>query len=454
LNFSQKILDAVIKNSLELDCINVTLTQNVETNPVVFKGPGTIFQDENGTLRLKMYHAFQDLPKEIFPLDLEYTPGEIIRDKHYSSLRAMDIHGNVWTARRVSVNRRLSFPATGTIIKTSLTEIVNTEERKISNEKSHLTVFVKGRYSIPCNEAEDLPEGGWILNTSEFNVENINFKFKKDEQSLEIKASGLKQNMPDFLENHMIEALSVIFGCMVSPVFTIWSHDNISETKIRPVDLMLSESPLPRPIEHTTPESLDNFKAFIVSYLQFSMDRETYTPLIGYWHKIYSAYQGRIENAALALTVSIEGVLKEYFQGYGHAEQDILKKAEEAKKAIDNLEVIDRIKNMILKSLERIKRPSPKSALIDISRQGWFPKQLVDVWEKLRNRSTHADQIDYNKEELQDYMNQFNSCLNLFYRLIFIIISYRGKFINHTLKGWPEHEFKAELPDEPGTLLQ
>lgn len=446
LNFSKEIFVSVIKNALELDCIDITLTQNTSVEPKVFKGAGTIFQDESGTIRLKMYHGFQDLSKESFPLDLEYTPGEIIGDEHYYSLRAIDIHGNVWTARRVSVNRRVSFPAAGTIIKTSLAEIVNTEERKISNEKSHLTLFVTGRYSIPCNKAEDLPGGGWILNTSEFSVGNINFKFKKDEQSLEIKASGLKQNMPDFLENHMIEALSVIFGCMVSPVFTIWSHGNISETKIRSVDLLLSESALPKPIVHTNPESLDNFKAFIGSYLQFSMDRETYSPLIGYWHKIYSAYQSRIENAALALTVSIEGVVKEYFHGYGHAEQGILEKVEEAKKKIEGFDFIDRIQNLLLNSLERMKRPSPKSILIDISRHGWFPENLVEDWEKLRNRSAHADKLDYSKEELQDYLNQFHTCLNLFYRLLLLTISYKGRFINYTLPGWPEQEFKSELP--------
>jgi hypothetical protein len=364
--FARDILNSVMKNSLELDCINITLTQDIATDPVIFKGPGTIFQDESGTIRLKMYHGFQDISKEIpLALELGFAPGKIIEDEHYYSLEAMDIHGNVWNAKRVSVNGDVLFPAAGRIIKTSLDEIVNTAEKEIASEKSLLALFAKGNYSFPCNKAEDLPGGGRSFNTSTFSIENIDFVLKKGEESLEIRAIGLGKDMPASLENHIIEALCIIFGRVVDPVCTIWSRGKVSETTIRSVHSRQFNDPLPAPIEHKRPDRIDDFIAFIGSYLHFFRDSEMYPPLFGYWHKISRAYQSEFETAALALTVSIEGVIKEYLQNYGHAEESFLKAAVETKKVIENLGLIERIRQLILQSLARLKRPTPKSALID-----------------------------------------------------------------------------------------
>jgi hypothetical protein len=446
MNLSDTILDSALNNSLKLDCVEMILTQNVSSDPIILKGSGSIYQDEKGSLKLKMYHVFKEISKEMLQREFSSPPpGKIIGDEDYYSLEAMDMSGNIWKAKRLLIGGDLSFPSKGRVIRASIFEIVNSSERVLIDKES-LTLFVIGKFSIPWNATEKLAQGGWIGNILKFSLDDIDYEFKKFEKFLAIGINGHGTNILNHLKNSVIEVLSILLGRVVRPCCLIERSGNIIKKKIRSIDLKKTDSALPPPIENN--EEPD-FVEFIKCYLK-RFNRQ-YPPLFGYWHKINSAHQGQVEISALALSVSIEGLVKEYFVDYGHAESKLLKEAEDAENVIKGLGFTTRLLNRLLESLNLLKKPSPKSALYDLSRQGWFPKSLVEVWVKLRNKSTHADKLnlDIEEEELQKYLDEVNSCLNLFYRLVFWVISYKGKFINHSLRGWPLDKFGTSQENKP-----
>jgi hypothetical protein len=51
-------IKSILNADLVLDFIKITLTQQKEDNPKVYTGSGSIFQDTQGGLRLKMYHEY------------------------------------------------------------------------------------------------------------------------------------------------------------------------------------------------------------------------------------------------------------------------------------------------------------------------------------------------------------------------------------------------------------
>lgn len=153
------------------------MTQKIDKDPIVYTGPGTIRQNDDGILELKLYSKINDLKKEISHQFKHHTPGKIIADENYFTLKAIDMCGVEWISDNIGVSADVSFPASGQVIKSKLKEIETIEEGS-RTEKNYLFVVVPGKYEIPCNEKEDLPHGGWGLIRSVFTANNLKFDLK------------------------------------------------------------------------------------------------------------------------------------------------------------------------------------------------------------------------------------------------------------------------------------
>ena len=177
LNFTFETIEKIISNTFEIDCIDISLTQKIEKEPIEYNGPGTIYQDEQGILQLKIYSRIKDMKKEVSNLFKYHTPGKIIADDNYFSLKAVDMSGKEWVSDKVWASANVSFTANGQVVKTRLSEIESIEDRS-TTERNYLFIIMPGKHEIPCNEKEDLPNGGWRLNKSVFSVNNIDFEFR------------------------------------------------------------------------------------------------------------------------------------------------------------------------------------------------------------------------------------------------------------------------------------
>ena len=172
MNFNIDTIEKFTSNTFEIDCIDITLTQKIDKDPIVYIGPGTIRQNENGILELKLYSKINDLKKEISHQFKHHTPGKIIADENYFTLKAIDMSGVEWISDNIWVSANVSFPASGQVIKSELKEIETIEEGS-RTKKNYLFAVVPGKYEIPCNEKVDLPNGGWRLSRSVFTASNL-----------------------------------------------------------------------------------------------------------------------------------------------------------------------------------------------------------------------------------------------------------------------------------------
>lgn len=441
--FNKETIDKLISNSLEIDCIDICLTQKTDKNPLMYKGPGTIHQDEHGILQLKSYSKTNELSKELSHILKYNPPGKFIADDNYFTLKAVDMYGNEWLADNILISTSGSIPNSCLVIKSKLREIESIKQinTRSNTENNYLLIIVPGKCDIPCNEKEDLLTSGSRLNKAVFSANEIDLEFKKLDNCLIIEANANPENLEKNTYIKLIEALSIITGLIVRPVVIRNTQKDRDTVKIISVDNSFTNKKFPLPIKHSTPADLESFTCFLEKYL-INID-VPFSELFGFWHKINRAWQGGIENTSLSLGVAIEGIVKTYFIKLGMPDGEIIQQAEEAKQILKNMDLGQRIKDRLLGSIDGLlNNTSPKSALYKMAQDGLLNKSMPSAWDKLRNKSAHPDKTNQDLSAVQKDIDRFYTCIALFYMLLFIIIKYEGSYTDFSESGWPEKKFQ------------
>jgi hypothetical protein len=94
----------------------------------------------------------------------------------------------------------------------------------------------------------------------------------------------------------------------------------------------------------------------------------------------------------------------------------------------------DRLKARVIGAISQIRQIRAGDLLRALVRRRVLEKAQADAWVSLRNVSTHAYQLTTKPEELRTLVPEVQ---NLFYRLIFEAIRYRGAYTDYASPGWP-----------------
>ena len=444
MDFNKEKIDKFISNSFEIDCFDICLTQKTENDPIIYTGPGTIYQDEQGILQLKLYSKLNDMYKELSYQSKNDIAGKIIARDDKFTLKATDMFGNEWVTDNIWISDSTSYFTANLVIKSKLDEIKNIKSNEIQSnfKKNSLFIVVPGQYKIPCNEKEDLPNGGRRLNRAVFSANEIDFEFRKYDDYLTIHANAKTGKLDKDVCLKLLEALSIITGCKVRPIVIKNTQKDKVVLKIKSVDNSFANKKLFPPFKHSDPTEFESFTCFLEKYLVNI--KSPFSDIFGFWHKINRAWQASIENSSLSIGVAIEGTLKSYFRERGLPDEEILQQVEKAKNLIENSNLGKKIKNRLFGSIGLLKNASPQGALNQMVQEKWLNKTMVSEWKELRHKSVHPDKMKQGPIVFQKYINRINTCLALFYRLVFIIIKYEGSYIDYSERGWPEKKFKLK----------
>ena len=90
-------LKSIENNRFHLDCSSIVLTQDAgHESPVVYNGPGTIYQEDDNRFIVKVFcQGKTDIRTALGNIN-RLVPGKLVDDKEYYSLRATDIKGGTW----------------------------------------------------------------------------------------------------------------------------------------------------------------------------------------------------------------------------------------------------------------------------------------------------------------------------------------------------------------------
>jgi hypothetical protein len=221
LNFNNDEIEKLISNKYELDCIDITMAQQVEEDPIVYSGSGTIYQDKNGVLNLKLYSKISDLKKELIQSFSHHTPGKILGNEHYFSLKAIDMSGEEWISENIWVSGHVSVPSATKVVKSELKEITHVSkiDARVKSEKSSLFIVIPGDIEIPCNRIEELPNGGAKRSKSVFSFNQTEIDLKKRDTYLAVNLTTDSNSYNEKICTNLLESLSIIFGRLVRRIY-------------------------------------------------------------------------------------------------------------------------------------------------------------------------------------------------------------------------------------------
>jgi hypothetical protein len=444
--FTPTAIEAILSNKYSEDFFDISFTQNKDENPVQYRGPGTIYQNEKGEIRVKLFHAAAtDVGYHLslfFGKD-NLAPGKLLPKHHFYTL-TINEHNRTWTAEYIYLDNDLHVSDDGVLIDTKINKISIIEKRQfIKGGQNFATAHVLGKYSLPANK-EKVTKYCSSISITTLDINKVKYEIEEEENHIEIHAELEYKDNPLEEIKIFLEALSIALGKHLVPVIltggnkdtfttSIYSQKNTSKHR-------KLEQPLPRFIIHN-PESLNEF----ISKYSITITRPL-SIIYRYWHRLFSSSDDSFENRDLIITTAVEGLLKELYKELGLPDKEFCEYIDEAKNIItsSSLEINKRALSRITSSLNNALLFSPKQALNSLQDLNIIKKVHLVIWKKTRNKSHHAEIMGEDVDKTEKSYYQILTCLELFYILIFYHINYKGKFIRYSLDGWPDVFFDPE----------
>lgn len=164
------------------------------------------------------------------------------------------------------------------------------------------------------------------------------------------------------------------------------------------------------------------------------------------WHRTLRTASD-LDIGPLAIGVNIEAVVMDLFASEVDIDAEFIDAIEKAKDTVQKSGMAERAKQRVLSSLGGAVKPGPKQVLTRLQEQGFTTADEVKAWTSLRNHAAHGGNVDDSTyEALQGTVDKYYKCLGLFYRVLFVVIGYRGQHRDFAAPGWPIAWFGSEPP--------
>ena len=433
-----------VRGSLTIDCVEIELVSN-GPDSVVYKGPGSIWQTDDGRLTLKLYCSNQVGCAEIQKIVGSYRIGEIVPDSAFFSLRAVDIHGQSWSGTRILP--RFSSGEAGTVMSADLQDLSTEAELQYTASRARMLLGFDQCVDFPCNATTEVettvagePYGtSASLNVARFSACGYEFTLQNEENWLVLELLSTGDVLPNSLDIRVSEALQFVLAQRL-----IWSFCEVYEgnkrlTVLRPSGrLETDQAPRP-PIALQRIDTTGSTWALFDKYLQHIIDydkQDKLHPLSALVRSVISATFSALESQALAISVAVEGVLRLEFQRFGLPGNQIEKEIETATKLIqDHPNLTGAFKTRVCGFLANMRRSRAKDRLRELVQKGLIEQELVRAWEETRHPAAHAEFIS-SSSSLGRTSRLLSLCLKvnqLFNNLVFLAIGYTGKYTDYSL---------------------
>lgn len=452
-------LDALANLKFEINCSIIVLTQEGDVdNPIIYKGPGTIFQNDEKSFSVKIFCEGKLDVKEFFGKINRLTPGKLIEDINYYSLKASDFAGNKWTANSIMPDLNGGIDIEGFLITGNFTRLFCHREENHDYRGTTLKLFYKGKHKIPCNTLKkskhfigsDDRGTSSSYNVAQFDIDDIEFEILSEDDRLIVYLFSQSDELTTVTAQRIHEALQFVLVDINPWDIILLQKNNVQETIFRAIPQSLKKSRVQPPLHFNTVDRDGRvWKLFELFFkYTFPYKNTDWHPLFELLHKVIESGEASIEAHALTLAVSIEGLLKKSFREIAVPDDEYVGKIKEAAKEINKSSIDNSLKSRLQGALGAMKTPRAKDRLHQLYELGIVEDRHVKSWGKMRNSSAHSDSLDIS--EIQNYLNDCSAMCMLFYHLIFYTIGYNGEYTDYSVYGFPKKTYKPQRPLQSG----
>lgn len=453
----KKQLDALAEGRFELAFARCELRQRGADDPHVLVGAGFLAQDKDGTLLLRM--AAHEERTDVQVLKMEFSQswaaGQIIPETDYYDLKAWTVSGVEWRAERVSPN--MDYGMHGTAARIRLRRIETRGQWEHRAERATVTVSIPEELGLPWHE--------WI-STSALSGAVDKFRYDTGQFSwFAHKFNGqttvgfsVEGDNAEPAYTHFLRALKIVLGRLIEPQQFSITEGHWRATCLASRSESTTKRRLAPPVRGLRLDA-DDTHAFIRAFLENSTREPLRTDAGGegghseliyrHWHRILRAWENDLENSALVLSVAIEGLIKEAFASEHDVDAEFIDQLDRAKPILEKVELDKRARNCVLASIGNARKPRVGDVLRRLVEQGALHDGHVKAWSALRNTAAHGGTLADDDLALQAYIDRFHICLDLFYRLVFVIIGYRGHHRDYSVVCSPAQQEWPIVPFPP-----
>lgn len=455
----EKIVKSLLAGDLEMPLSDCALRQFGVDSPIIYEGPGLLTQELDKSIRLRVFAAPVDL-FEAFKRDgnWDLTPGVLVPDSQYYDFEGKDPFGKVWRANRISIETDFG---SGTYVRVRPRILEKTEERSKPAERPVVTAFLPGKIELPWHAVTEKGERGWSVDQFERKAGRFEWRVVKTDDgawlTFKCEESPVEPRFEGFLHG-----LSILTGRWLKPIYlTIYEGDRQTTrmlNRLHEVDTEKLLSPI-----GTQRDFAEDAHLFLERFMGKAVDDEEggESPCElahRYWHRILRARESDIENSSLVLSVVVEGMVNKTLLSERDVDLEFIKQADEAQPIVEKAGLGPRALSCVLSRLKNAKRPRVQDTLRRLASEGVISDAHFKAWEKLRHAAAHGSVLEDDDRALQEHLDRFHVCLDLYYRLVFLLIGYQGRHTDYGTRGWPTRAFRldgevtARAADEPVSL--
>lgn len=442
----------------ELHCPSMTLAHNAaDDSRRRYRGVGSIRQTAGKGL-LFVFHPtgeHQTVSNELFgtlsPLR-SWPSGCLLPDDQYYSLEATDCLGRKWVNRRVIPESRIG-GADAFVVTGELTGLSATHDTGSSGRHDSLAFSVLGDIDLPMNNwtetqvvvADTKKQSCRRLNAARFQACGYTLLITKDGDLVTIDVVSDGKPFPCHIESRILQALQFVLAQPLNWFAMEKQVGGIESVSIQVPDTQASKPRLRPPIalwgrdpEGSVWKLLEQFLRHTIGY-----EEEDWHPLEGWLHFVLEASRESINSLALALSVSVEGVLGAEFGCFGAPSEVLIQAVGEATRDMDKWIKDGRLRDRLKGLLRDVLRPSPMDKLWQLVAEGATSAQLCNAWHELRNGAVHAG-----RPYSLPYQRLYDLChcvTVLLYHLVFRAIEYNGEYTDYSTHSWPTREYPPHV---------
>lgn len=343
--------------------------------------------------------------------------GSVLSDDSYFQLELVDSNGNIWTDEATAdIEHNITMYdglGTATIGSKSLTTHMSAPY--ISNYTHQILIKNVLKADFPDFRLKD----GTHVSIDPFN--SFTRIILDSSKKIDAMIGGV-----------LSEALSIVSGQQIQWIYDFHQHETELRITIWSINKPWTEKPLPNPIPKEDGQCLIDFVSSFVDQGKYLQDFTIY------WHSIHNAWQASSSTASLPLSVSIEGLVNNFFSELRVEDNQAKEAALAAQTILDQLEVSKELKERLKGCVANVGKSSVKRALKVLEEQGFLTTSLVKSYGAIRNRAAHGVPAKLDSdEEVQLHVTQTFGCLSLFYRLLLIHLKYSGSIVDHSSIDFP-----------------
>lgn len=414
---------AYLKGTLELHFRVIVLTQDVDDDPIVFSGPGTVYLDQ-GHLSYIIHHGLKgDENIRLLRSEFSGAPGQIVGRDQYYRFSGVDIYGQSWESIGVDA-RGGEYTPFASVVKGTM-ECLRLEPKENSKawERIEYYLLPNTHFLAPLIR----PEAGF-----ECVISGVTVKSRLESEFCYVSLLGGGVGVE--FGRSVLNSLDVMSGTLCSVAVVEFFCDKKYWVELHSYDTSLPNRQLSVPVE-----------------IEYSIESELYEGILNrlcpfflkeggryydYWFKLNRVWQGGIPPASLTIGIYIEGVLSTYFDLLGR-DSEFHDLAKSCIPKIKDLNIDGRVKDLLRSSIGNAGHFKAKNALRKLVEMGAITSGLADKWTRLRNNSAHAVPVGSTTHDKQALIDLTYCNLKLFYELLFHLAQYDGPRVDYGSVGHP-----------------